>query len=391
MLSTYLLLLLAAGSSARFFTAGDEAFLSVNEEEDDFDNFVDFDDLTDTNYGEDNPDFDNGRTLTVAQDRIGFYEMANFSDFPLYVNAYKADWMNFYWWGGRIPIKFSREITKKQRKEIAKTLKFLMKNTCLKFGLAKGDKYKSYLNFENKDGSCHTNPGKYSPTHVNLGSGSCQNAGRLMLHEILHGLGFRHTMTRPDRDDYITMHMENLGDLSKKSQYQKFSEQYSIEEYGVTHGLPYECHSIMHYQDWLNSKGNTKMFEAKHPETCQFPDRYRGHYEYPDYSMTANDMAAVNKVYCPDGRKKLGWRDWWDPTVEEKKCKNKKDDLFGVPIGAVIDCNEMKNACSQSNWFREMSLYCPGTCMCAAKTAACKSKDLDEETVKSCSEEDCNC
>jgi len=386
--TTCLLLLLAAGSLARSTTAEDEPF----NDEDVFNDFNDFDDLTDIDFGEDNPDFDNDRTLTHAQDRLGFFEWGNFSDDKKWVEHYKADWTHFYWIGGVIPFKISSDFTKKQKNGIFNTLKYLMKYTCLKFLWWKKvpesrQPIAHIMSFEKNSNKpwCETTKGRNgASTMVNLGSADCYNEGTTQMHEILHGLGFTHTQTRPDRDDYIIMHMENLGDEGKRDSFKK------VEQYGVTHDMPYECHSIMHYKPYLWSHGGP-MFEAKDKKTCQFPGQYSGTYAHPKYRMTANDMASINKVYCPKDRKNLYWKDdkqmnfkvWWNPP--SKSCNNTKADMWST-------CYEITMACSKSQWTREMKLYCPSTCMKLVKEKVCSDPDkfgLKKKYVKLCAEEKC--
>ena len=44
---------------------------------------------------------------------------------------------------------------------------------------------------------------------VGLHQSGCVNE-RVVVHELLHVLGFRHEHNRPDRDDHITMHWNNI-------------------------------------------------------------------------------------------------------------------------------------------------------------------------------------
>ena len=44
---------------------------------------------------------------------------------------------------------------------------------------------------------------------VNLGE-YCFNSIGIVLHEIMHALGFEHEQNRPDRDKYITIHWDRV-------------------------------------------------------------------------------------------------------------------------------------------------------------------------------------
>merc|ERR1719187_1732337 len=404
MVSTPLLLLLlaAAGSLALSTTAGDEPF---NEEEEDV--FNDIDDLTDINFGEDNPDFDNDRTLTNAQDRIGFNELANFQDSEYNLKSvYRFDPWHWRWIGGIIPYKFSSNISPKIQSAVRTTMNYLMKNTCLKFApINKFPKeyqpIKNFLTFDRSKSQCFSHYGKMSGAPVygavlNLGSRDCQYAGKTLMHELLHSLGFLHTMRRPDRDDNIIMHWENLSDEKRRLSFQTLAEEsnygkgHHVKEYGVTHGLPYECHSIMHYKPNQYAKSGTVMFEAKDKKKCNF---YSGDFAHPKYKMTANDMAAVNLVYCPKDRKQINWKgekqwsyeNWWNPKAG-KTCKSKPKDKSSY-------CTEMRSGCVKSNWYREMQYYCPGYCMKMVKEMVCNDPDnsygLSKKMVRKHCQETC--
>ena len=68
----------------------------------------------------------------------------------------------------------------------------------------------------------------------------------LTVHELIHGLGFIHTQSRPDRDQFVKILWDNI-EGKFKSQY----EMCSSEHCKLYKELPYECDSIMHYFDGL--------------------------------------------------------------------------------------------------------------------------------------------
>ncbi|CAG5124335.1 unnamed protein product [Candidula unifasciata] len=77
------------------------------------------------------------------------------------------------------------------------------------------------------------------------------------LHEIGHAIGFYHEHKRPDRDQYITVHEENIEDKFKYA----FEKSNEIE----TYGLPYDYTSIMHYPWNAFSKNNEITIQTKDP------------------------------------------------------------------------------------------------------------------------------
>ena len=62
-----------------------------------------------------------------------------------------------------------------------------------------------------------------------------------IIHEIGHAVGFFHEQARPDRDDHVTIHPENI-EQGMESNFKKQSEQML-----TTNDIPYDHASIMHY------------------------------------------------------------------------------------------------------------------------------------------------
>lgn len=78
------------------------------------------------------------------------------------------------------------------------------------------------------------------------------------LHELGHALGFLHEFQRPDRDEYITIHFENIEEGEEhnfiKAQWYEFTYNYKIYDF--------DYNSIMGYNPWSFSKNGEDTIEA---------------------------------------------------------------------------------------------------------------------------------
>ena len=64
------------------------------------------------------------------------------------------------------------------------------------------------------------------------------------MHELGHVLGLLHTISRPDRDQYIKIYPKCIPE-NRMNDFRK------VKEFEAnTHGIPYMCNSIMHYPNY---------------------------------------------------------------------------------------------------------------------------------------------
>ena len=122
----------------------------------------------------------------------------------------------------------------------------------------------------------------------------------LIAHELLHTLGFGHTQKREDAGDYITINWENIS-KDGHDQYKPCSKEDGNKgkicpDY-KTYGLPYDCESIMHYEDYqFQIEGKGKTMVSKDPKTCDISkDKIR---------LSEGDKEIINLMYCKDEIKK---------------------------------------------------------------------------------------
>ncbi len=100
-----------------------------------------------------------------------------------------------------------------------------------------------YIDFVNTDSGCYSKIGRIGGRQdlvINLQSPGCETFG-IIVHEIGHAIGFWHEQSRPDRDQYVTIHFGNI----ESSQKHQFMRKNNDEIHSI--GSIYDYGSIMHY------------------------------------------------------------------------------------------------------------------------------------------------
>ena len=80
-----------------------------------------------------------------------------------------------------------------------------------------------------------------------LGMNDCFTLSTIV-HEIGHAIGFYHEQSRHDRDDYVVIHWDNIKQY-KDGNFHKLER-----DQATTLGLPYDVHSVMHYEEGAFAK-----------------------------------------------------------------------------------------------------------------------------------------
>lgn len=85
---------------------------------------------------------------------------------------------------------------------------------------------------------------------VNLQLNGCVHFG-VIIHEVTHALGFFHMQSATERDDYVTIHWDNI----------QSGMEHNFDKYGTdtitNFGIQYDIGSIMHYDAYaFSSNGN---------------------------------------------------------------------------------------------------------------------------------------
>ncbi|KFM81503.1 Zinc metalloproteinase nas-15, partial [Stegodyphus mimosarum] len=109
------------------------------------------------------------------------------------------------WPKGRIPYVIAPSLRNKSE-EIKKAMKYIEVRTCIRFVPRTRESNYVYMI---KNQSCSSFQGMVGGAQrLSLGNG-CYKMGKI-LHELVHAIGFSHEQSRFDRDEYITIHWENI-------------------------------------------------------------------------------------------------------------------------------------------------------------------------------------
>jgi len=206
-------------------------------------------------------------------------------------NAYGAI-KGYRWPNGEIPYEYDTSIGTGSKYTIWRAITTYHRHTCLNFKRRTDEKH--YILFKHGQGCSspvgYNNP-SYGRTGVNtitLQKDGCMYKGTIM-HEIGHSIGLFHEQSRPDRDDYVTVHNYNIYDPRMAYNFKKESK-LSIDSLGKD----YDFESMMHYDQYAfgcdRYGQNCKVtIETKDPKMQNVIGKHK--------SISWGDIAQINAMY----------------------------------------------------------------------------------------------
>ncbi|CAI5455029.1 unnamed protein product [Caenorhabditis angaria] len=142
------------------------------------------------------------------------------------------------WPNGRIPYTISSQYSSYSRSLIAASMQDYATHTCIQWVPKEGSD-SNYVHIY-PDRGCYSMVGKMGGKQsLSLGSGCIQKG--IILHELMHAVGFFHEQSRTDRDDHITIMWNNIQS-GMQGQFEKYGTG-TIQALGTS----YDYGSIMHY------------------------------------------------------------------------------------------------------------------------------------------------
>ena len=191
---------------------------------------------------------------------------------------------------------------------ILKAIEYISKKTNLRFR-EKTDKDRDYIFFTSKSPlqprGCWSFVGcQGGKQDLNLSYG-CEHY-LTVTHEILHAAGVYHEQSRPDRDEYVKIHWDNI----QKGAETNFKK---MNYYAVMDDTPYDYRSIMHYggRDFgINNKPTITRLDTNQPIRRM------------NLGLTKHDIQGVNILY-PAPKETNKEDDKEEETKEEPKVITK--------------------------------------------------------------------
>lgn len=106
----------------------------------------------------------------------------------------------------------------------------------------------------------------------------------IVVHELLHALGFYHMQSSFDRDNYVRINFENV-EAGREHNFRLYNNRM------VSHfGTSYDYDSLLHYRSSAFSSNGSPTIETLDPKDMSRIGQRIG--------MSVGDVARVNNMYC---------------------------------------------------------------------------------------------
>jgi len=146
---------------------------------------------------------------------------------------------------------------------------------------------KNFYDFNFKVGKLET----AGPQALSLRRGSGTSLGCMFVgtvaHELIHALGFFHTQSRPDRNQFIRVLFQNIIP-GRETEFEILTGKNTL-------GLPYDINSIMHYGRLAFSKDQISPTIEPLQPNVELKDSYE------KTALTDIDVQGIRKLYDPNG------------------------------------------------------------------------------------------
>ncbi|XP_055349103.1 hatching enzyme 1.2-like [Paramacrobiotus metropolitanus] len=184
------------------------------------------------------------------------------------------------WWGAYVYYEIDDIFTEEEREIIMGAFKEFEKTDVVRFYPRSSQE--DYIKIF-KGSGCWSYVGMLrGMQQVSIGPG-CAYHG-IVVHELNHAIGFWHEQSRPDRDDYVDLNLDNVHEGLR----------YNFDKYEAslvtTSNTGYDFASIMHYDQYA--------FAMDYDMWTIRPKPQYSHYEIGQrYYLTPTDIIEINSLY----------------------------------------------------------------------------------------------
>ncbi|XP_017115496.1 zinc metalloproteinase nas-14 [Drosophila elegans] len=190
-------------------------------------------------------------------------------------------WTQYYWKQSTLVYSFGGGLSSSDKARVESAMAEISSQTCVRFRRTENPREPQVI-IQRQGSGCSSYVGYLGRTNQGLNLARGCMSSRTIQHELLHALGFYHTQSDPQRDNYVQIHTENI----RSGHEHNFKK---LRANGVTNfGLGYDYDSIMHYGPFAFSKNGKPTIvplkaDAKIGQTT---------------ILSPKDVEALKRMYC---------------------------------------------------------------------------------------------
>uniref|UniRef100_H2ZMX9 Metalloendopeptidase n=1 Tax=Ciona savignyi TaxID=51511 RepID=H2ZMX9_CIOSA len=227
------------------------------------------------------------------------------TEFSLFVGSAIKGWNPKFTWKAKIKKDTGRLVigytmtddlksSAKTRKAFQDAFKSYKEDSCIDFEPYDKNKHIPNKIAFKKGKGCWSYVGMKDPKRgnpVSIGKG-CDHPQTVM-HELLHALGFLHEQSRPDRDNFVTVNLQNV--------FKNFEGNFvkAKAEHMIDLKSPYDFKSIMHYNGFSFSKNRQPTLTKKDTGAAVTNPK-------PVNKLGGEDLKELNTLFCENAKPSTG-------------------------------------------------------------------------------------